>query len=393
MKGGIYSSEKCPICGGSFKDNSRTALICPDHPGQRATHFIVKFEDVWKRFKSYDMASRLLNGLRFKTDEGTFDNRDYKKDNPLGFQTQIESWLKKKQEKVVPKNFKNIENYASKAISYYGQKNIKEIDYAELEDFMTSLTGLSSKTKSNIINALYNFWGWMVKRKVINRQQFPDFPDRYDYELGYRRIVSREQQAAILEEIKRLTYHINPKIWIGCKFLSTYISIRPGELVDLQEGNIDKDEGWLVFPFPKEDKYKSVPITNEDREILKTFPPATKPDMPFFRHTKYHGQKEGTPFGQKVFYRWWKEACKNLGINDVDLYGGTKHSTARHLGKTFSPEQVKRAAMISTNKAFERYFSVEPNAIRSIYEQAQGATGMQPENKPLENGKVLIFKE
>ena len=259
-------------------------------------------------------------------------------------------------------------------------------------DFISSLTSLSGKTKSNILTSLHNFWRWLVKRKVITLQQFPDFPDMYDYELGYRRIVSKDVQIVIIEEVKRLTHRINPKIWLGVKFLSTYISVRPGELVTLLEGNIDKGGGWLVFPFPKEGKYKSIPITQEDKDLLLSFPDAL-PTVRFFRHTKYSGQKEGEPFGQKVFYRWWKEACNNLGVEGVDLYGGTKHTTAWALGQFHSPEQIKRAAMISTNKAFERYFSIDPTDIRAIYETAQGATKVQLNKEPSQQAKLLIFKE
>ena len=47
----------------------------------------------------------------------------------------------------------------------------------------------------------------------------------------------------------------------------------------------------------------------------------------------------------------------NLGIEGVDLYGGTKHSTATALGDLLTPEQIKRGGTGSaTNKAFERYF-------------------------------------
>lgn len=83
MKGGIYSDEKCPICGSHFIDNHINALVCPNHQKIKASRLRVKFGDVKKRFQSYDDASRFLNGVRFKTDEMTFDPRDYKRDNPL----------------------------------------------------------------------------------------------------------------------------------------------------------------------------------------------------------------------------------------------------------------------------------------------------------------------
>lgn len=83
MKGGIYSDEKCPVCGSSFVDNHKDALICPKHPNIRATTQRVKFGKTKRRFKEdYKGASRFLTGLRFKTDEQTFDERDYQKSDP-----------------------------------------------------------------------------------------------------------------------------------------------------------------------------------------------------------------------------------------------------------------------------------------------------------------------
>jgi hypothetical protein len=51
------------------------------------------------------------------------------------------------------------------------------------------------------------------------------------------------------------------------------------------------------------------------------------------------------------------KACDKLGVKDVDLYGGTKHSIVTALGEFLIPEQIKRGGTGSAiNKAFERYF-------------------------------------
>jgi hypothetical protein len=55
------------------------------------------------------------------------------------------------------------------------------------------------------------------------------------------------------------------------------------------------------------------------------------------------GNKPGTKYGKGYLYKWWKKACENLGITDVDLYGGTRHSSAIALRQNHSPEAVKRA--------------------------------------------------
>ncbi len=124
MLGGIYTEQKCPVCFGLFKDDGKRGLFCPKHPDQYATN----------RF--YEEASRLLNGFRYKTDEGTFDSRDYKKDNPLGFANLAGKWLQIKKREVKPKSYNNLKNYVSRACNAWGNRNIKSVGYAELEDFL-----------------------------------------------------------------------------------------------------------------------------------------------------------------------------------------------------------------------------------------------------------------
>ena len=92
MKGGIYSNEKCPVCGGGFRDFGN-ALICPIHPKCRASRFKVKFGKVIKRFKNYGEAFRFLTGVRYETDRQTFDERDYRRDNPLSFTNASERYF------------------------------------------------------------------------------------------------------------------------------------------------------------------------------------------------------------------------------------------------------------------------------------------------------------
>jgi hypothetical protein len=104
----------------------------------------------------------------------------------------------------------------------------------------------------------------------------------------------------------------------------------------------------------------------EDVKLLKSFPTALNPELYFFRHSN------GERFGEKYFYKWWKRACKNLKIIDVDLYGGTRHSTVRALRKHRTPEEIKLASMHSTNKAFERYFTVSGDDLRDIYADTKG---------------------
>jgi integrase len=383
MKGGIYSAEKCPICGGLFKD-AGNSLTCPNHKKIRATRLYVKFGTILKRFRSYEQAHRFLTGLRFKTDENTLDERDYKRNNPLGFTNMSNKFLAT----VNPKTAKNMKPHINHAQNCFQNENVKELKCGNFEDFLNSLN-LSDKTKHNIISTMHVFYKWMLKRQEI--RELPEFPN-VSFVLGYRRTVDKETQRAIIEEIKRIA---PVKVYLGIKWLATYFSVRPAEMINIKEGEIDLGNAYLYFPHPKEKRFKSVPILPEDVEILKSFP-LSVPSMPFFRHDGgLQGTVKDQAYGEKYFYKWWVKACANLGIEDVDLYGGTRHSTVRALRKYYSPEQIKEAAMSKTNKAFERYLGqAQDDEILSIYKRGADVipiskidTALIPDFEGIKNAK------
>lgn len=380
MRGRIYSDEKCPICNSSFiHEDRRRGLYCPKHPDQSAKkRFIVQFgRKLRKRFEHFVQAERFLDGLRYEVDRGTFDFRDHHSSNPLSFIVLSEQYLQKKKSRVKPGTYSHLKNYISVAQSFFKSSNVKSIQYAQLEDFVDSLN-VSNKTKANYLSCLRDFFTWILKRKEISRNEYPEFPV-VNFELGYRKTVGKGTQAKIVAEVKRISYHVSPKIWLGIKWLTTYISIRPAELRNLQEGHIDLKQGFFFIPHPKEKRPKIVPLIKEDIEILRKMPVGL-PDLYFFRHGA--GKKGCTPgarFGVNVFYKWWKRACENLGIIGVDLYGGTRHSSAIGLRQHATPEQIKRATMHTTNKAFERYFIASREELQDLYEATQVCdTGVIP---------------
>jgi integrase len=368
MTGGIYSDQRCVVCGGHLRDTGKD-LSCPDHPAARASRFKVKFGKIIKRFKAYDTANRFLNGVRFKTDERTFDARDYQRNNPLSFTNVSEKWKEMKQPKVRKTSFQSMTNHLEKAQAYFGHMNVKEIRYSHLEDFLATLT-IGEKTKHNVMATLHSMFVWMKKRQDIH--EVPDFPEvRFD--LGYRKTVDKEIQQSIIDDLRQ---HEPFKVWLGVRFLATYISIRPMELMNITYANVDLKNGYLYIPHPKEKKYKAVPILAEDVALLSAIP-RKMPGMYIFGEEKRYGENR--------FYKAWKRACSRLGIEGVDLYGGTRHSSARALRKFFSPEEIKRATMHSSNAAFERYFVMESDDVRSIYKRAAEVikidTALTPENR------------
>ena len=390
MLGGIYTDQKCKCCGGNLKDNLKDGLECPDHPEQRATRFIVKFghgkNRTQKRFTDYEEASYILAGWRYKSYEGTFDHRDYRASVPLGFANLVDQYLFTKKQKIGSKHYRNIKNDLGKAVEIWKKTNVKEIGYAEIEDFLFSLTtkdgdSISSKTRSNTRSALRDFFSWLGKRRILHQSQLPEFPET-SFKMGLRKTISVEAREEILDHLYRISWQVNPRIWIGIRFLSTYPNVRPKELINIKEKHIDLDQGYIVIPHPKEGDPKFVFLIDDDIELLRSMPRGF-PELYFFRHLRGNGAaKPGQRFGHDYLYKWWKRACSEAGVEGVDLYGGTKHSTViymRQLGH--SPEAIKRAAHISTNKAMERYLHLTASEVRPLYQGARQCTTSVPSKK------------
>jgi integrase len=393
MKGSIYSGQKCPICGETFVYiDVRKGLFCKKHPDQRAAgRFYVKFgNEHTKRFANdFAAAERHLTGLRFKTDENTFDIRDYQKERPLAYENLAKKYLAyKANTKISKHHLTHMTNVMNKSVHEWRGKNIKDIGEGEVEDFLfQDFGGISDKTRHNYKSVLSDFWTWVVRREKnksgIRMLEFPSI----SYELGWRTITDIKTQQRIVDEVRRISYDINPRIWLGIKLLTLYPKIRPGELINILEGHINTSENWIVFPHPKEGKPKFVHILPEHSNLIaEHWEPRGLPHLHFFRHI--HGRsgiKVGQPFGQRYLRKYWAKACENLEIVGVTLYPGTKHSTVTGLGKLLTPEQIKRGATGHVSDAFERYMLPDVNeatiATRKIAQMQK------------KSGKVVDFKK
>ena len=85
--------------------------------------------------------------------------------------------------------------------------------------------------------------------------------------------------------------------------------------------------GCAIIPDPKGGEPVLVFLHDDDVEEIEKLPRGL-PDLPFFRHVKnIQSLRPGQKFGERYLYKWWIRACINVGVEGVDLYGGTRHST------------------------------------------------------------------
>lgn len=360
MKGDIYTCQKCPVCNSKMIHNERkNNCFCVNCGAPASKGYFVRFgRDLCKRFTNdYAAASQFLSGIRFKTVEKTFDRRDYQKDSPLSFTNQAEKWLQTKQSKMKPRSWQNIANLMSKAIRAWGHTNVKAIQYKQLEDLLYNPSVISNdKTRANFKSCLNDFFGWLKKREGIPVPDMPECP----FELGWRNYTDWETQELILDEIKAQTYAANPKVWFAIELLSCYAEFRPDDLRRITESDYDERHHLVVIrnPTKKKNQVKIVRLVEEHAEIwedLKAQFPGL-PHMPFFRHIITHkGVSADHSFGTKFLYKKWKAACKKLGIEGLDLYGGTRHTSVTELARIAGRDNAKKFSGHNTDKAFGRY--------------------------------------
>ncbi|MHC1729302.1 MAG: tyrosine-type recombinase/integrase [Syntrophobacteraceae bacterium] len=190
----------------------------------------------------------------------------------------------------------------------------------------------------------------------------------------WRKTVSKDVQDAILEKIKEQTPR-SPRIYVAFLFLCTYTAIRPSELLSILEEDINLDTGHIIIRHHKTVRKtkapRIVPLLPEDVEMIKALPRGF-PKMHFFRHdASIKGMPQNTPFGNRILRKVWGRACEACGVEGVDVYGGTRHSTQQFYKQFKSAEDCQRLSMHTTSKAGMRYLEVHRPELVSGYSLAR----------------------
>lgn len=376
MTGTLHSDQKCRLCGSTFKhDMNRQGLFCPNHPEEFATgDFQIRLgTNITRRRQTYYEAYRILTGYRYEKDHGKFDERDYIKVSTLRLPEAIDEWLTdKKGSEITHKHVQAHINHMSRAIEFWGDIDIKLITTREVRRFLSfphknKQTGepLSAKTKNDIRSSLHDLLKWHCDNDET--MKMPKFPKKLRKQRTQRNILTIEEQEMVLQELKRISYDINPKIWLGVLLLTRLINTRPGELIKVREKDILLDSRTICIRETKEDRGEEgkFGLLAEDdivTELGKHVCPSS-PELRFFRHNSGRGGvKVDSPFGDKYLKTWWDKACENLGIQGVDLYGGTRHTTIMALIIAgYSPEEVQRGgAETKSQEAMLHYMPHHP---------------------------------
>lgn len=373
MKGGVYTKEKCPVCGGKF-ERYDAGLICPTHQTKPDRYFVQLYDKtIQKRinlytdsqghpFLAYEQADRILTKIRAEKDSGTFDPTRYvsQKLKPLRFKNWSEMWLQKKEIEAqkglkAPSYIKAVRVYVHKLQSFFGDGDIRDIGSKAINDFYLSLNAAPKYVK-NIMDGFEKMlrdaldWGDIGVMPKFPKVDVPEF----------------EIKTIDLDSQDKIIYSITNKMDRTFILFLARLMLRPCEPralywddIDFKRHNVHIRRHFslnVILPATKSKNIKVLPLDVELEQALQSLPRHLTSPFVFWK-------KNGHPFSESWARKLWKRAAKETGVN-ISLYCGTKHSSATDLanreGVDFTQEFIGHTNRATT----KRYIKADPERLR-----------------------------
>lgn len=373
MKGGVYTKEKCPVCGGRFQ-RIGSRMVCPIHQTKPSRYFVQLYDKgIHKRinicsdskgqpFVAYEQADRILTKIRAEKDAGTFDPSRYvsQKLKPLQFGNWSETWLQKKEIEAqkglrAPSYIKAVRVYVRKLQDFFGDTDIRDIGTKQINDFYLSLSASPKYTK-NIMDGLAK----MLRDALIwgDIGVLPRFP-KIDVPEPDIQTIDLDKQDAIIQSIPDKM----DRVFI--LFLAR-LMLRPCEPRALFWDDIDFKRHSVhvrrhfslntIRPATKSKNVKILPLDIELEQALQSLPRHLTSPFVFWK-------RNGHPFSESWARKLWKKVSQEMGV-DISLYSGTKHSSATELADRAGIDAAQEF-MGHTNRATaKKYIKANPERLR-----------------------------
>jgi len=356
MKGGVYTKEKCPVCGGNFHrlDND---LLCQDHQtrprklyvqlySRELGKYINLFSDARGiPFSSYEQAYRILTKIRAEIDAGSFDPSRYvpQKLKPLQFINWSTRWLQNREieaeKKIIsPSYLKELRRFVSIFQNFFDKIDIRDIGTKQVNDFYLSLKG-SPKYIINILSCLHKMlsdaldWGDIGKMPKFPKIEAPE-PDF--------KTIDLDQQDAIIQKIT------DPMDRAYILFTAREM-VRPSETRALFWDDLDFKHDRVVIrrhfslnelrETTKSKRIKVLPLDGEVKEALQKLPRYILVDKSGKQYASpFVFQKNGHPYSESYARKLWNRITSEMGIK-ISFYQGTRHSS--RLRQLIGPEWIE----------------------------------------------------
>ena len=240
--------------------------------------------------------------------------------------------------------------------------------------------GLSLKTQSNVINALNKLFNDTYNDEIITK--IPIFPKISIPEPAIN-WVDEETQDKIIAEIPQR----DQPIFI----LMARTGLRPGEARALKRKDINFKEKYVIIdkafsektfrPFTKNKTSKIVLIDDYTVNILQKIQPIN-PDHFMFTTTK------GTHYSHSSLLRIFNEAKEKVGIHNLTLYQGMKHSFASQAINRGVPKDILQKYLGHKNSsATDRYAKLNLDSLKICTRPIEA-----PKRPQEKNSEIIPFK-
>lgn len=380
MRGGIYTKERCPLCGEKFI-KAGTDLQCPIHQTRpRRVYLVLYSKELGKHmklysdshgtpFSSYEQAHRILTKIRAEIDAGSFDPSRYvpQKLKPLQFINYSAKWLKDREVEVEkrvlsPSYQKEMRRFVKLFQDHFGSMDIRDITTRQVKEFYLSLNG-SPKYISNILSVLHKMLtDAMDYGDIVKMAKFPEF----DIPEADFRTIDLDQQGAIIAAIP------DPMDRAYMLFTAREM-VRPSETRGLFWEDIDFKHDRVTIrrhfslnelrETTKSKRIKILPLDTEVKDTLSRLPRHIRSPFVF--------QKDGVPYSESYGRKLWNRVTEEMGI-DISFYQGTRHSSATEAVNRVGMDVVQEFLGHTRPSMTRRYARMNVDALRAVF----------PERKP-----------
>lgn len=381
--GTIRTKGKCPVCQESFKLIKKLGYICPDckitplrfyidlsHKGQRIRIFSDK---QGQPLDTYQRAVNLLSHINYELKNHSFDPTKYIKAELEKFYISnlFEIWKSTKGD-CSPHYARQLRFVSSYIFSYFkAATDIRELRTYDIENFYSSLKGISAKSKYNIMGVLKSFINYLHRLEYI--QVKPIFP-KISFQEPQWKWLSIDQQALIFSNIPE-----NDKpIFL---FMALH-GCRPGEARAIKVSDIDLKQQSVkiqrVFSTnvlrntTKNKKNRIIPVHPDFLSILLKSSRDKLPEAFLFTNPR-----TGNPYSDTTLKEIWYKAIKKTDIK-ITMYEGLRHSFASQRASAGMPLYlISKVLGHSDIRVTQRYAHTSLDALRIVVE-----------NKPAEDKTV-----
>lgn len=399
----IRTKEYCPICRQKFTHIQKLGFICAQHktiPRKYYLDFSWKgrrirlFSDQYgKPLDSYNRALVLKSRIETESENHQFDPSRYVGADLKDyiFETRIDAWFGSKMIRV--EDGELAQSYTSRLkiyidryyMPFFRGRDVREIRTIDIKKFQETLSDhakdqlkkLSPKYKRNIIDALENFFNIQVQEEVIK-----------DKPVFIKDTIAKPKTRWCRRALQDSIISAVPDAHRPIFFLLTRQGIRPGEAVALQWRDIDMTAGTVLIRRTEslrkikeqtKGKVETYRLLHPDLLLmLKTFPPRFPKDYIFLN------VNTGRPYRVNNLEGIWNKACAKVGVDNITLYEGTRHSVASQAAtRGVSLFKIGEVLGHSDKRTTERYAKMDVSDQIEVFESPSPAavTKLSPSTK------------